>query len=93
MIRCLFKVEATCLLRGRDLVLVPGIISEGEERFRVGDPVILRRPDGSSVEAKISTLEFPNPNPRHTIPIGIAGLTKSDVPIGTEVWSVDGPAA
>jgi hypothetical protein len=89
MTRRLFTVEAVCLLRGRDLVLVPGIIPEGEERFRVGDPITLRRPDGSSVEAKISSLEFPNPNPRHTVPIGIAELTKSDVPVGTEVWSVD----
>lgn len=89
MARRLFTVEDTFAIRERGLVLAPGIIPEGEERFRVGDPITLLRPDGSSIEAKIGGLELLDPNRRRDVVIMLKGMTKSDVPIGTEVWSVD----
>jgi|GEM_PF-1075200 len=90
MARRLVTVEHVFEIRHRGLVLVPGIVPVGEERFKIGDPIVLRKPDGSSIETKIGGLELftTPPNPRYDFPIMIAGMTKDDVPIGTEVWSV-----
>lgn len=91
MPRCLFTVSDTFLIRGRGLVPVPGIVPVGQERFHVGDPVLLKRPDGSELRAVISGIEIPyrDPNPNPSFPILLKNLGKEDVPIGTEVWSVD----
>ena len=87
--RCLFVVEDSFLIRGRGLVLVPGIIPEGDERFRVGNPIRLKRPDGSAIDTSIGGLELVCPNPRMDAVIMLNDLSKEDVPIGTEVWSID----
>jgi hypothetical protein len=89
MTRRLFTVEDTFVIHGRGLVLAPGLIPEGNERFRVGDPVTLRRPDGSSTETRIGGLELLDPNPQRYVVILLAGITKSDIPPGTEVWSAE----
>ena len=89
MPRLLFKVDNTFLIRARGLVLVPGIVPVGDERFRVGDPLRLKRPDGSEVETAISGLEMFMETMKPDIPVLLKGLGKEDVPIGTEVWSVD----
>jgi len=89
MSRHLFTVEDTFLIRGRGLVLVPGIIPRGEERFRAGDPIALVMPDGSSARVNIGSLELLNPNTRGGVPIVLKEASKKDVPVGTEVWSVD----
>jgi hypothetical protein len=92
MARRLFTVEDVFEIRGRGLlmtVLVPGIVPEGGERFRIGDPIILLKPDGSSMSVKIGFLEQIHPNPRHELSIVLNEVSKENVPIGTEVWSVD----
>jgi hypothetical protein len=89
MPRCLFIVTDTFLIRGRGIVLIPGIVPIGQERFHVGDPVRLKRPDGSDVRRVISGIELPYLNPSGGASILVKDLTKEDVPIGTEVWSVD----
>jgi translation elongation factor EF-Tu-like GTPase len=85
MSRHLFTVEDTFTIRGRGTILVPGIVPEGDERFRIGDALCLRRPDGSEVEATIDGIECFNP-PHGTYPI-VVRSPKSDIPLGTEVWS------
>jgi hypothetical protein len=82
-------VEDTFLIAGRGLVLVPGIIPIEDERFRVGDLVMLRRPDGTIMSTAIGELELICPNPRHDVVIVLKGLTREDVPVGTEVWSTE----
>ena len=89
MARCLFTVVDTFLIRGRGLVPVPGIIPVGDERFRVGDPLLMKRPDGTTLRTVIGRLEHLHPNPRHDVVVLLEELGKEDVPIGTEVWSVD----
>jgi hypothetical protein len=90
MSRKLFTVEDTFLIQGRGLVLVPGIVPQGDERFRVGDPVLLKRPDGSTLTWKIGGLEIISGARRSgDVPILLVGLDKKDLPIGTEVWSGD----
>jgi hypothetical protein len=89
MARCLSKVEDVFSIAGRGLVFVPGITPTGNESLRVGDPLLLKRPDGNCVSTAISGLELVCPNPRHEVCVLLKGLTKDDIPIGTEVWSVD----
>jgi hypothetical protein len=81
------------MIRGRGLVPVPGIVPVGEERFRAGDPLLLKRPDGTELRTTITSLEIMNPNPRHEVVVLLKELTKEDVPVGTEVWSVAGETA
>ena len=78
------------MIRGRGLIPVPGIIPVGEERFRVGDALMLKRPDGTELHTTIGSLEILSPNPAKEVVVVLKELGK-DVPIGTEVWSVAGP--
>ena len=92
MARCLFTVEDTFSIKGRGLVPVPGIVPQGEERFRVGDSIIIRRPDGSHLESTIGGIEMISvtpPRPKNDVVILLKNLSKEDVPIGSEVWSTD----
>ena len=75
------------MIRGRGRVPVPGIIPVGDERVRAGDPLLLRRPDGSELRTTIGSLEILDPNPTHQVVVLLKELGKEDVPIGTEVWS------
>ena len=85
--RCLLKVEDTFAIPGRGVGIAPGIVPIEGEKFRVGDRLFLKRPDGTRLLSAIGGLGFFNPNPRCKIGIFLKGLTKDDVPIGTEVWS------
>lgn len=70
----------------------PGIVPQGEERFRVGDTIVLRRPDGSRLEWTIGGIEiirYSPPRPKSDVVILLRDLNRDDVPIGSEVWSVD----
>jgi hypothetical protein len=90
MARRLFVVEDSFLIKGRGLVPVPGIIPRRGERFRVDDPILLKRPDGSTLEWQIGGLELIHTAvPREDVVVLLKGLGKEEVPIGTEVWSVD----
>ncbi len=86
--RRLLVVKDTFAVKGQ-LVLVPGILPKGNECFRPGDPIVLHKPDGSAVETRIDALELLCPNPRRDVVILLKELSKSDVPVGTEVWSVE----
>jgi hypothetical protein len=89
MARRLFIVEDTFFITGHGLVPVPGIVPIDGERFRVGDPLLLKRPDGSELRTTIGGLEILSPNPTNQVVVVLKGLTKEDVPVGTEFWSVD----
>jgi hypothetical protein len=67
----------------------------GDERFRIGDPLPLKRPDGNEIATSIGGLEFAKPVfPRPCeLVIVLTGHSKEDVPTGTEVWPVDGGEA
>ncbi len=92
MARRLFVVEDAFFIKGRGLVPVPGIVPVDDERYRVGDPILLKRPDGSCLEWTIGGIEMIDCTPpRQTDDaiILLRGLNKEDVPVGSEVWSVD----
>jgi hypothetical protein len=87
MARKLFTVEDTFTIRGRGTVLVPGLVPEGDEHFRIGDALRLVHPDGSEMVVAISGIELFNPGPQAQYPV-LVTLSKSEVPIGSEVWSL-----
>jgi hypothetical protein len=89
MARQLFTVTDTFSVPGRGIVLIPGISPVGNERFRVGDALLLKRPDGTELITDIGGLEFLTPNPNHELTVMLTQLPKNDVPAGTGVWSVD----
>ena len=90
MARKLFVVQDTIFIKSRGVAALPGIVPEGDERFRVGEPIILKRPDGTELSWQSGGLELMHtPRPRGDIVVLLQGLSKDDVPLGTEIWSVD----
>lgn len=82
-------VEDLFQIEGRGLIVVPGLPdpSSTVPVLRRGSAVTLRRPDGSRIETFIRELEMINRRPPvpFTAFLLPEGLTKSDIPIGTEV--------
>jgi hypothetical protein len=88
MPRRLLVVRQRIWLRGKGLILTPGFIPTSSDSVRPGDRVILRCPDGSTREATVQ-------GTRHTlteneVDLLLGEVTKDEVPIGTEVWSIGG---
>jgi hypothetical protein len=88
--RLLFTVTQTFAIQGRGVVLLPELRLIGEERFRVGDPLLLKRPDGKQDQVRIGGLEFLTPiSGRCQLVVMLTDRSREDVPVGTEVWSVE----
>jgi hypothetical protein len=79
----LFIVKETFMITGRGLILGPGL---GKNFTKVGTKIKLVKPDKSIIETTIRGISF---NGDHDILVD-STLTKSDVPIGTEVWLSEG---
>ena len=88
MLAYLSTVDDVFELSGRgSVVVVPGIPRKGDWRIKVGDALILERPDGSKLESSVRGVEMLSPPNPTCIPLLIGvGLSKSDVPIGTKLW-------
>lgn len=91
MARLLFTIESVFPVRGRGIVLFPGIVPIGEERFRAGDALMLRRVDGSELRVTIGGLDMGHGrrDRNAAVPVLVGGLAESDAPVGSQVWSVD----
>jgi hypothetical protein len=64
----------------------------GDEHFRVGDPLRIKRPDGSEELVRIGGLNLLcAPTEKCQLVVLLSGKEKGCVPIGTEVWSVKEP--
>jgi hypothetical protein len=83
----LFTITGTFVIPGRGIVLLPGLLPVGDERFKVGDPILLMHPDGLEIRTNIGGLELPYPNAKHEVLILLTEIGKGDIPAGTEVWS------
>jgi hypothetical protein len=87
--RLLFTVTETFAVPRRCVVLLPELKPIGEETFKVGDPLRLRRPNGVEDVVQIGGLELLNPlDGKCQLVVTLSGIEKEDVPVGTEVWSV-----
>jgi hypothetical protein len=88
--RLLCKVEDVFEISGRGCILTPGFseTAAANLQIRAKDPIQLRRPDGSMVRTHINAVEIlDSPNRRWCVPVLLPPeFTKSDVPIGTEIW-------
>ena len=83
----LLTVEDSFTIFGRGIVLLPGPKILEHEKIKTGDKIMLRKPDGIIDFHRIGGFEFPYPNPNNEILI--LGIKKEDIPIGTEVWTID----
>jgi hypothetical protein len=85
------KVEDVFQLCGRGCVVVPGIPKAAPFRIKVGDPLLLKRPEGSELQTVLrgfEMVEVRGPTDYPGIPVLLGPeLTKDQVPIGTEVWA------
>jgi translation elongation factor EF-Tu-like GTPase len=55
------KVEDIFQISGRGCVVVPGIPKDGGFRLKVGDPLLLRRPDGTELSTTLRGIEMVEP--------------------------------
>lgn len=86
-LRRLLTVEDSFLIRGRALLVVPAPRLD-EARGPATFSVELRRPEGVTSVAELTlSVQFLSPTPTvHRWAVSLPGLTKADVPIGTEIW-------
>ena len=82
MAHLIFKVADTFTIEGRGVCASPA--EWGDGRARVGDDIELRRPDGSALRSSVREVTYP-----HRDILLPAGVAKSDIPPGTEIWTVD----
>jgi hypothetical protein len=92
----LSTVEAAFEIEGRGCVIFPGV-PPNDKLARKGAPIELRKPDGSIVRSEIVDMEMlrgSSPDSQFWPILLPHNFSKSDVPVGTEVWlCVDGPNA
>src|SRR6267142_1072865 len=59
------------------------------EHLKAGDPLELRRPDGTIVRTTLHSLDWPYPS-KGKLGLGLdKPLTKMDLPVGTAIWKVE----
>jgi hypothetical protein len=58
------------------------------EGVKAGDPLELRRPDGTTMRTTLYGLDWPSPMCGKMGLSANKPLTKPDVPVGTEIWKV-----
>lgn len=84
------KVEDVFQLTGRGCIVAPGILhSTDAPTLRVGDVVILKRPDGSEIQTVIRGMEMGGRVlSRKSTPLLLGEeITKDMIPVGTELWT------
>ena len=58
--------------------------------IRNGLPIELRRPDGTVLQTVVASVLMLDPyDPKRPTQIALQGVTKQDVPVGTEIWMRD----
>jgi hypothetical protein len=85
--RKLLTIEEAFYISGRGVIVTPGIPIDDYSGPQ-SQTVILQRPDGAETTAN-ATFDMPLVNPPPPLPYFVCvlvGLTKEDVPNGTEIW-------
>ena len=60
------------------------------EQLKPGDELELRRPNGKTTNVKLLGLGWPSPGKGGLIIQLDPSVTKDDIPVGTEIWKVEG---
>lgn len=88
--RLLVVVDEAFAISGRGIVVVPEVVLEAASGIEIA--VELRRPDGTAARAVASAhvpfFDPPSVPPRRGHVLLFAGLTKAELPPGTEIWLV-----
>jgi hypothetical protein len=87
--RLLFIVEDVSTIKERGVIAIGKLADPERSGFRLGEPVEVRRRDGSVVRTAITRM------PMGMLTVGSAevllgGISKSDVQTGDEIWFDDG---
>jgi translation elongation factor EF-Tu-like GTPase len=82
----LFVIEDVFAIKGRGVIAAGKLADADGARFRIGDPVEVRRRDGSVVRTVISGMEYRDP-PSATTGVLFPGVSASDLAIGDEIWT------
>jgi len=84
----LSKVDDVFQLTGRGCVVVPGIPESWDKKvIKVGDAIILKRPDMPEICTVVQGLEMGARTTPKITPLLLGdGVSKEMVPIGTELW-------
>jgi|SRR5579859_66295 len=70
------------------LLLFPGVPRDLQRTIRVGDKIELRRPDGTRIATILAEIEHArmlDGGSRWPLRLS-SSISKTDVPVGTEVW-------
>ena len=75
-------------ISGKPILLFPGLPRDLQRTIRVGDQIELRRPDGTRVSTTLAGIEHARMlNRISQWPLRLPdSISKTDVPVGTEVW-------
>jgi hypothetical protein len=85
--RQLFTVQATFVIANRGVVACLGLTPGDGETFRIGDPLELRRPDGTVLQTRIAGIAVNvGPEGGHDV-LFPPEVSREDVTVGTQVWS------
>jgi hypothetical protein len=89
----LLKVEEVLDIEGRAPILLPGIFDALLSEITVsrGDPIELRKPDGSCIVTHVDAIEHLDRRDRRCSVVIVlpANFKKGDIAIGTEIWLRD----
>jgi hypothetical protein len=86
----LFRVADTFQISGRGLVVVADVpVRQVSDLLRQGQAIEYRRPDGTKLASTLGSFEFVAlSTPDRPFAFAAApGITREDLPAGTEVWS------
>ena len=86
--RLLIVVDDTFEFQDGTLHFSPLVPVPALEGLKAGDPLELRRPDGTTIHTTLYGLDWPSPMSGE---MGLSmnkPLTKADVPVGSEIWKV-----
>jgi hypothetical protein len=85
MMVLLCVIEHTFAIKDRGVVAIGNRTNSDLVRYRVGDPVQIRRQDGSVVASEISGIPIQTLR-EGEIDLLFGGLSGSDIGMGDEVW-------
>jgi hypothetical protein len=89
MSRRLIIVRRRLWVRDKGLSLEPGFAPIAGERILAGDRVVVRRPDGSTLETMIRGTSIDSSgNAVGLLHLWLDLTNKNEVPIGSEIWSI-----
>lgn len=85
----LFTVDDVFEIPGRYVIPTPGV-PVSICGIRNDLPIELRRPDGTTLQSKVASVPMIDPyDPKRPTVIALRGISKQDLPVGTEIWMND----